>query len=107
MTTGERIKYRRKRIGMSAEKLAPKLGVSPATIYRWEKGDIEKVPATILEPLADALQTTPEYLMGWSDLESAEVSPRARLHAIFDQVPEEKVDLVIHILESILEDSRK
>lgn len=42
MTTGERMKQRRKEIGLSAEKVAERLGVSPATIYRYEKGDIEK-----------------------------------------------------------------
>lgn len=67
MTTGERIKLRRKSLSLSAETLALKINVSPATIYRYEKGDIEKVPITILEPLAEALQTTPEYLMGWND----------------------------------------
>ena len=42
MTTGERMKIRRKDIGLSAEKLAETLGVSPATIYRYENGEIEK-----------------------------------------------------------------
>ncbi|MBQ3503700.1 MAG: helix-turn-helix domain-containing protein [Oscillospiraceae bacterium] len=67
MTTGQRIKHRRKEIGVSAEKLAEMLGVSPATIYRYENGDIEKVPGDRLGPIAEALQTTPVYLMGWAD----------------------------------------
>lgn len=67
MTTGQRIKKLRKDLSLSAEKLAVRLNVSPATVYRWEKGDIEKVPMTILPTLADALHTTPEYIMGWSD----------------------------------------
>lgn len=67
MTTGERIKSRRKELGMSAEQLADILNVSAATIYRYEKGDIEKVPAKSLPLLAKALLTTPQYLMGWSD----------------------------------------
>ena len=67
MTTGERMKQRRKEIGLSAEKVAERLGVSPATIYRYEKGDIEKVPVDILAELAKILQTTPAYLMGWEE----------------------------------------
>lgn len=59
------MKHRRKEIGMSAERLAELLGVSPATIYRYENGDIEKVPGDRLEPIANALMTTPAYLMGW------------------------------------------
>lgn len=65
MTTGDRIKYRRKKIGVSAEKIADAVGVSPATIYRYEKGDIEKVPVEIVKEIARVLHTTPAYLMGW------------------------------------------
>ena len=67
MTTGERMKQRRKELGFSAEKIAERLGVSPATIYRYEKGDIEKVPVDSLAELARILQTTPAYLMGWEE----------------------------------------
>lgn len=42
MTTGERIKIKRKEKGLSAEYIAQKLEVSPATIYRYENGAIEK-----------------------------------------------------------------
>ena len=67
MTTGQRMKERRKELGLSAEFVADKLGVSPATIYRYEKGDIEKTPGNILEPISKILRTTPAYLMGWED----------------------------------------
>lgn len=60
----DRIKQRRKEIGLSAEKVAEQLGVSPATIYRYENNDIKKFPADILEPLAKVLRTTPSYLLG-------------------------------------------
>lgn len=60
----ERIKKRRKELGMSAETVADRLGVSPATIYRYEKKDIKKFPSDILEPLAEVLHTTPMYLLG-------------------------------------------
>lgn len=75
MTTGERMRMRRKEIGMSAEKLAELLGKSPATIYRYENGDIEKMPVDFLEPLSEALNTTPAALMGWADDEVTSSSP--------------------------------
>lgn len=71
MTTGQRMKFRRKQIGLSAEKVAELLNVSPATIYRYENGDIEKVPGDRLAPIAAALNTTPAYLMGWGDTPDA------------------------------------
>lgn len=69
MTTGQRMKARRKEIGLSAERVAELLGVSPATVYRYENGDIEKVPGDRLEPIAAALQTTPQALMGWEEFQ--------------------------------------
>ena len=67
MTTGQRIRVRRKSIGLSAEQLAEFLGCAPATIYRYENGDIEKVPGDSLGTIAKALQTTPAFLMGWDE----------------------------------------
>lgn len=71
MTIGERIKYLRKKRGISADKLAELIGKDRATIYRYENKDIEKMPTSVLEPLAKALGTTPAYLMGWEDKEEA------------------------------------
>lgn len=73
MTTGQRMKARRKELGLSAEVVAARLGVSPATIYRYEKGDIEKLPGIILIPLAEALHTTPAFLMGWDTQSSTSI----------------------------------
>lgn len=68
MNIGRRIKERRKELKLSADELAKKLGKDRSTIYRYEKGDIENLPLDILEPIADALETTPNYLMGWEKL---------------------------------------
>lgn len=65
--TGERIKERRKQLNMSADELAEKLGVSRSTIFRYEKGDIDKVPAEYMKVLSKALRATPAYLMGWEN----------------------------------------
>lgn len=65
MTIGDRIKRRRKELHMSADELGKRLGKDRSTIYRYEKGDIENLPLDILEPIAEALQTTPQSLMGW------------------------------------------
>lgn len=67
MNIGTIIKHRRKKIDVSAEQLAAQVGVSPATIYRYENGDIEKLPVSALEPIAKALNCTPAYLMGWEE----------------------------------------
>ncbi len=67
MNTGSRIRDRRKQLGLSADELADKIGVSRSTMFRYENGYIEKVPLDYLGILSSVLCTTPEYLMGWSD----------------------------------------
>ena len=67
MDIGYRLKERRKELGLTVDDLAKLTGKSRATIYRYENGDIENMPTTILEPLAEALKTTPAYLMGWDE----------------------------------------
>ena len=69
MGIGQRIKDRRKALKMSADELAKRLGKDRSTIYRYEKGDIENLPLDILEPIAKALNTTPQYLMGWDKVQ--------------------------------------
>ena len=69
MRIGDRIKDRRKQLKMSADELGAKLGKDRSTIYRYEKGDIENLPLDILEPIAKALHTTPQYLMGWEEVQ--------------------------------------
>jgi transcriptional regulator with XRE-family HTH domain len=69
MNIGERIKQRRKELRMSADELGKKLGKDRSTIYRYEQGFIENLPLDILEPIAKALHTTPQYLMGWENVQ--------------------------------------
>ena len=65
MTIGQRINRSRLELGLSADDVADKLGVNRATIYRYEGNYIKKLPTTSLEKLAEILQTSPAYLMGW------------------------------------------
>ena len=93
MTIGERIKQKRKELRMNADELGTKIGKDRSTIYRYEKGDIEKLPLDILEPIAKALQTTPQYLMGWTETQQkndviADIVIRLRIDEEFLSVVE-------------------
>lgn len=65
--TGERIQERRKQLGINADVLAEYLGVSRSTIFRYENGAIEKIPANLLSDIAKFLHTSEKFLMGWED----------------------------------------
>ena len=60
MTIGERIYKRRTELNMSVEDIAKKLNKNRATIYRYENNEIENLPASVLNSLADILKTTPD-----------------------------------------------
>lgn len=99
MRVGERIKSRRKEIGLSAEEVAKELGVSPATVYRYESNDIMNMRIDKLEPIAKALRTTPAYLMGWED--DKKENPPAESQRILESVnSSENIDLLLHITKN-------
>lgn len=77
MSVGERIKARRKELSLSADFVAEKLGVSRSTVFRYENGAIEKLPADALEPIAKVLRTTVAALMGWEDIAPTEATQKA------------------------------
>lgn len=67
MNVGDRIKLRRKEIGMSQTDLANKVGSTKQNIYKYENGIITNIPSDKVEAISAVLCTTPAYLMGWDD----------------------------------------
>lgn len=66
----KRIKMRRNELNMSQEELAQKLGYkSRSSINKIEKGQND-IPQSKIIDFAKALDTTPEYLMGWEENKS-------------------------------------
>ena len=63
MTTGERLKKRRRDLNMSQETLAALVNVHSNTIRKWEH-DTRSPDAKKLNELATALKTTVAYLLG-------------------------------------------
>lgn len=67
MNIGDRIKNRRKELGLTLKEVAKKLNVSESLISRYESNEVKNMGIDKIKPLAKALQTTPEYLMGWNE----------------------------------------
>lgn len=63
---GARIKERRKELNISAALLAERIGLSKATIHRYENGDIRNIKMPVLESMAVILQVNPLWLIGKS-----------------------------------------
>lgn len=64
---GKLIHDRRIELGMTMKELADKVGVSEATISRWESGEIKNMRRDAVANLARALQINPKVLMNWND----------------------------------------
>lgn len=58
---GERIKNQRKRLGLTQLQLAEKMGVTKSAVAMWETG-ASSPTSKRLEPLAEILNVTPEWL---------------------------------------------
>lgn len=65
MTIQEKIKTRRIELGLSQAKLADKIGKSRGFISKIERHLIAPVSYETIVNIANALDTTPEYLMNW------------------------------------------
>lgn len=63
----QRIKQRRSELGLSLQEVADCMELSKSTLQRYESGNIRSIPLQQLEPLAKALHTSPDWLLGWND----------------------------------------
>ena len=63
---GSRIKAARKDHGVTQEELGARIGVTKATINKYEVGTVVNLKRTVIEKIAAALEVTPGYLMGWN-----------------------------------------
>lgn len=73
---GKRIRSRREQLGMTQEELASRLGYkSKTTIAKIENGTNDIVQSKVTE-FAKVLDTTPSYLMGWTQLDGNVVNEK-------------------------------
>lgn len=63
------LKQKRKKLGYTLKDVAYKMGVTEATVQRWESGNIKSLRQGRIAKLAEILETTPAALMGWENEE--------------------------------------
>lgn len=64
---GRRIRYLRDVHELTLEQVGDVVGVGKSTVRKWETGEIANMRRDKIAKLAEALHTTPAYLMGWTD----------------------------------------
>lgn len=107
-TVGDNILRARKRLGMTQEELAKRMGYkSKSTINKIEMG-INDIPQSKIVRFAEVLGTTPADLMGWD--EEQRVPPdkveltegEKALLDLFNRVPADKQELVLQMIRVAL-----
>lgn len=66
-TIGSRIRYRREELGLSQEELGKKLGYKSRSSINKIELDQRNLTQSKIKAIADALETTPAYIMGWDE----------------------------------------
>ena len=61
------LKNRRTELGLTQLDVANAVGVSEATVSRWESGDIANMKRSRIASLASVLKMSPSIIMGWNE----------------------------------------
>lgn len=67
MTMGDKIHFLRVDLNLTLQELGDKVGVGASTVRKWETGYIKTLRTDKLQALAEALNTSVDYLMGWTE----------------------------------------
>ena len=102
---GERVRKRRKALGMTAKSVAKAAGVSTSYISQVERGHQEDPSLPTLRRLADALSMDLHTLLGGQTLQLDETPIPVSLQAVADEFG--LSDDVVHMLSSIQIDGRQ
>lgn len=100
----DRLKSRRLELGKTLEDIARSVGVSGATVQRWESGAIKNLRRDKIAALAEALETTPEYLMGWGDNKQFDTTIQ-ELEKYYDNLKKKFVEVSVY--DDLLQEKRK
>lgn len=92
MEIGDRIRERRKALGLTQTELAQRLGLTSKAAISTVENNKEDMTTERIRKYAAALDTTPQYLMGWIDRPD-----RPQEHIVIDVTP------TIEIMEKALE----
>ena len=67
MTIGKRIQIRREELGLTQEELAHRIGYKSKSSINKIELDVQQLTQSKIKQIADALLTTPAYIMGWEE----------------------------------------
>lgn len=107
MNIGDRIKLRRSQLEKTLQEVGSDVGVTRATIQRYENGNIQNIPSDKIELLAKSLKTTPAYLMGWEEDETINQSiQEQKLIESFNKLSSEGKEKVLNYTQDLVDSGK-
>jgi len=97
LEVGRRIKERRTELKLSMPELGRRINVNKSTIQRYETEGVDPKRTMVINGLADALRTTPEWLKGLSD--EKDLDEYALQQAAIDRHVRNYLDTVSSVVE--------
>lgn len=108
---GNNIRKYRTESSMTLKELAEKIGLTEATVQKYESGNIKNVSAEMIEKIADALGTRPEKITGWERSENFQESKQGKQEAyvikMYSQLTHGHKEAVLNLIKSLLECQEK
>lgn len=101
MTVGEKIKKLRESRSISQTELATMIGTTKQQMYKYENGVITNIPSDKIEAIANALNTTPAYLMGWDNPQLDDVYLRFAKQAQDEGISPNDIQLAIDTIKKL------
>lgn len=111
MNANELIKQRRIELNLTQKEVADKVGVSEATVSRWESGNIANMGRDKIALLSKALEISPSTIAGYDDENSQDndlelLSDKQReLYNIISKFDDDKAILALRVLRSFLDEN--
>lgn len=102
MTLGEKIRELRKVAGLTQTDLAKRLGTTKQTIGKYEQGIVSNIPLSRIVELANALNTSPAYLMGWTE-DQRKVTKAVKIEAIMNNLNENEQHQLLSYAEFLMQ----
>lgn len=95
--------------GMTLEQVGDIVGVGKSTVRKWETGMIANMKRDKIALLAQALGTTPAYLMGWEEDKKENTPEELKLSEgekalidLFRKLPDEAQKMYLEVLRNSL-----
>lgn len=106
MMLGEKIRDLRKAAGLTQSELAKRLNTTKQTIGKYEQGIVSNIPLSRIVELANALNTSPAYLMGWTE-EQRKMTKAVKIETIMDNLNEDEQFQLLSYAEFLMQQHRK